>query len=325
MCRVLISGKKEDKKVDDFRNELIKELRCLLGNSYQVWPHDGLKNNEIVLHGICIHSANETISPVINLEEYILLFAAGKMTLKEIAFDLLLKYCKDEMPRNAAEHVKDFRMMKDRIRIKVINYSANAQRLERIPHRRFLDLVIAYYLDMEIRINSRNASMEITNELMGIWNVSEGDLYRIGIENMSVKDSFYADEIIGKIKEMLRVKPGREIEQILKNFVENAGPKAEVYVVSNKKRLFGACCLVNRPFLQKLAVRTESNLLIYPINITEVLVCPIEKGNQNYVYIRNMQEINNQAEYREDCLSNSIYLYDRTAQEVSVYAKGAPL
>mgnify|MGYP006883333118 CR=1 FL=1 len=311
--------------MDDFRNGVIKELRRLLGNRYQVLPHDGLKNNEIALHGICIHGANETISPVIRLEEYILPFAAGKMTLKEIAFDLLLKYCKDEMPKNAAEHVKDFRMMKDRIRIKVINYSANAQRLERIPHRRFLDLVIAYYVDMEIRINSRNASMEITNELMGIWNVSEGDLYRIGIENMSVKDSFYADEIIGKIKELLRVKPDREIEQKLKSFQENAGPKAEVYVVSNKKHLFGACCLVNRPFLQKLAVRTESNLLIYPLNVTEVLVCPIEKGNKNCMYIRNMQEINNQDEYREDCLSNSIYLYDRVKQDVFIYEEGEPL
>ena len=311
--------------MDDFRNEVIKELGYLLGGRYRVLPYDRLKNNEIALHGICIHGANETISPVIYLEEYILLFAVGKMTLKEIAYDLLVRYSKDEMPKNAAAHLKDFRMMKDRIRIKVINYNANAQRLEHIPHRRFLDLAIAYYLDMEIHINSRNASAEICNELMEVWNVSEGDLYRIGIENMSVKDSFYADEILRKIKELLRVNPCSEIEQKLKNLQENAGPRAEVYVVSNKKRLFGACCLVNRPFLQRLAERTESNLLIYPINVTEVMVCPIERGNKNYMYIRNMQEINDQAEYREDCLSNSIYLYDRVKQEVSIYEKGVPL
>ena len=311
--------------MDDFRNEVIKELRRLLGNRYQVLPHDGLKNNGIALHGICIHGANETVSPVIYLEEYILLYAAEKMTLKEIAYELFARYCKNTMPKNAADHVKDFHMMKDKIRIKVINYSANAQKLELIPHRRFLDLVIVYYLDMEISINSRNASMEIVNELMEIWNVSESDLYRIGIENMSVKDSFYAYEIIGRSKELLRVKPDREIEQRLRNFQENAGPKAEVYVVSNKKRLFGACCLVNSPFFQKFAERTESNLLIYPLNVTEVLVCPIEKGNKGCMYIRDMQDINDKAKYREDCLSNSIYLYDRANQEVSIYEKGAPL
>ncbi len=311
--------------MDEFREEVIGELKRRLGNKYQILPYDKVQNNEITLHGICICHENAKINPIIYLEEYILHYIVGIMTLEEIADDLLEKYYKDEMPMNAADHLNEFSVMRDRIRIKVINYGANSHRLGRIPHRKFLDLAIVYYLDMEIRIGSRNVTAEINNRMMRIWNVSEGDLYRIGMQNMSVKDSFYFDEIIGKARKQLKTEPDDKIEQILKDFEENAGPEAEVYVVSNKKQLFGACCLVNRPFLQELAERTESNLIIYPINVAEVIVCPIEKGTKNYRYLREMQEINDKGECKEECLSNSIYLYDKTTQEVSIYEEGAPL
>ncbi|MCM1375166.1 MAG: DUF5688 family protein [Lachnospiraceae bacterium] len=311
--------------MDEFRKEVIEELKRRLGNKYQILPYDKVRNNEITLHGICICHENAEINPIIYLEEYILHYIVGIMTLEEIADDLLEKYYKDKMPMNVADHLKEFSMMRDRIRIKVINYGANSHRLERIPYRRFLDLAIVYYLDMEIRLDSGNATVEISNRLMRIWNVSEGDLYRIGMQNMSAKDSFYSDEIIGKIRKQLRIEPNEKLEQVLKDFEENAGPEAEVYVVSNKKRLYGACCLLNRPFLQELAERTESNLIIYPINIVETMICPIEKGNKNHRYLKEMREINDKAECKEDCLSNSIYLYDKTTQEVSIYEEGAPL
>lgn len=311
--------------MDEFRKEVIKELENVFGDGYQVLPYDKLKNNETTLHGICIHNENERISPVLYLEEYVLLYAAGKMTVKEIAAEMLDKYCMGDMPRNIADHVEDFQMMKDRVRIKVINYGANTRRLEQVPHRRFLDLAIVYYLDMDVSVEVGNVTIEIKNELMERWNVSESDLYRIGMENMTVKDSLHSDEIIGKVREMLQTQSCEEVEQTLKKFEKEAGPEAEIYLVSNKKRLFGACCLVNRPFLQELAECTESNLLIYPVSVTGVLACPVEKGNKNYLYVKEMQEINDCAENRVECLSNSIYLYDRVTREISIYKEGAPL
>ncbi len=128
--------------MDKFRKEVIKELENVFGDGYQVLPYDKLKNNETTLHGICIHNENERISPVLYLEEYVLPYAAGKMTVKEIAAEMLDKYCMGDMPRNIADHVEDFQMMKDRVRIKVINYGANTRRLQQVPHRRFLDLAM---------------------------------------------------------------------------------------------------------------------------------------------------------------------------------------
>ena len=311
--------------MDEFRKKVIKELEGVFGDGYQALPYDKLKNNEVILHGICIHKENETVSPVIYLEEYILPYAAGKMTVKEIAAEMLERYCREDMPRNIADHVEDFQMMKDRVRIKVINYDANIRRLEQVPHRRFLDLAIVYYLDMEVSIEAGKVTIEIKNELMERWNVSEGDLYRLGMDNMSSKDSFYADEIVGIIRKIARTGLDAEAGKLLEEIEKKDGPDAELYVASNRKNLFGACCLLNRNFLQGLAERTESSLVICPINVDEVLIHPMAKGSNNHMGTKDLRKMNRDAGCREECLSNSVYLYDRATQEVSIYKKGAPL
>jgi len=311
--------------MDDFRKEVIKELERMLGDGYQILPYDKLRNNEISLHGICIHHKDENVSPIMYLEEYILPYAAGIMNSEEIARELLEEYHREEIPRKVADHVDNFHMMKDRIRIKIINYDANTQRLKQNPHRRFLDLAIAYYLDMEICMKTGKVTIGITNELMKTWGVSEEDLYRVGMENMSAKDSFYSDEMVGIVRKIARSGLDEDAEKLLKEIEKEDGTDAELYVASNRKRLFGACCLVNKPFLQELAERTKGNLLIYPINVTEILIYPMGKGNKNCMSTKDMQKMNKNTRYREECLSNSIYLYDRTKQELSIYKKGEPL
>lgn len=196
--------------MDEFRKELIKELIKELENVF-----GELKNNEIALHGICIHSEDERVSPVMCLEEYILPYAAGIMTLEEIATELLGKYREDKMPRNIADHLDEFHAMKGRVRIKVINYAANTQRLKQIPHRRFLDLAIAYYLDMEMCMEAGKLTIEIGNHLMEKWDVTEEDLYRLGMVNMSAKDSFYSDEMVGIIRKTAQTGLDEDAEKLL--------------------------------------------------------------------------------------------------------------
>lgn len=311
--------------MDDFRKEVIQELEGVFGDGYQILPYDKLKNNEVILHGICIHKENETVSPVIYLGEYILPYAAGKITVREIAAEMLERYCREDMPRNIADHVGDFPMMKDRVRIKVINYGANTQRLEQVPHRRFLDLAIVYYLDMETSVEAGKVTIEIRNELIERWDVSEGDLYRQGMDNMSAKDTFYADEMVGIVRKMAQTGLDEDSVRLLEEIEKEDGPDAELYVASNRKHLFGACCLLSRPFLQELAERTGSSLVIYPINVDEILIYPMEKGNKNPMGTKDLRKINKNAGLREECLSNSIYLYDRVTREVSVYKEGVPL
>lgn len=55
------------------------------------------------------------------------------------------------------------------------------------------------------------------------------------------------------------------------------------------------------------------------------MIYPLEKGNKNHMDTKDMQRINRNSDPGEECLSNSIYLYDKTRQEICIYKKGEPL
>ena len=131
--------------------------------------------------------------------------------------------------------------------------------------------------------------------------------------------------MIGIIRKMAQTGLDERSEKLLEEIEKEDGPDAEIYVVSNRKHLFGASCMLAEDFLRELAERTESSLLIYPVNTMEVMIYPLEKGNKNHMDTKDMQRINRNSDPGEECLSNSIYLYDRTKQEISVYKKGEPL
>ena len=311
--------------MDDFRKKVIKELEKKLGDGYEILPSNNTKNNGLILHGICIHKKGEPITPVVYLNTYILFYVSEILTMEEIADKILLEIREEIIPHNIAEYVRNFEAVKDRIRIKVVNYDANIQSLKNMPHRKYLDLAISYYLDMETSAKTNHATAGITNRIAEIWETSEEALYRIGMENMLTRDSFHSDEMIGAIRELARTEPDEELDELIGEIERDNGPEVEVYIVSNKKRLFGACCLANKPFLQELAERTESSLIIYPMSVNEVLIFPIEKGNKDYADARDMGGINKSGIPKENRLSNSIYLYDKTKQEISIYRKGEPL
>lgn len=165
--------------MEEFMNDVIKALKMKLGEGYRIFPKEQRKNNELVLYGICIHKENESVSPVVYPEEFILPYIMGVLNAEKIA-DILLEQCRQgKISWDMAVHLDDFGLMRDKIRIRLVNYGANSRELEGVPHRKFLDLAITYYLDMQADLAGQNGAGAITNALMDIWGVSEDELYRL--------------------------------------------------------------------------------------------------------------------------------------------------
>ena len=97
--RARISGKKEEKRVDDFRKEVIKELEKKLGDDYKIFPQDRTKNNGFTAHGVCIRKKSENIGAVAYIDEALLRYAAGATSLERIA-DELIQQCRGPSLRN---------------------------------------------------------------------------------------------------------------------------------------------------------------------------------------------------------------------------------
>lgn len=308
--------------MENLRNEVVKLLEVELGEGYQILPEDKRKNNEYILHGICIHKEGESVSPVIYLEKFIPPYVKGEMDPEEIARAFLKKYHQEMIPQDIAADLKDFGMMKDKVRIKMVNHAANLRELGNSPHRKFLDLAITYYL--EITIAGQSASIAITNKLMESWGTTEDDLFRLGMEKLSAEDAGCVTGIFELLRQAMQGEQDELAEKAIAELEERQdGP--EMYVASNRKHFFGANCLLNIPLLQELAEGRGCSLIIYPSSVHEIILLPQKDGRENCLDTGDVQEINTSELPRNEWLSNSIYRYDREKKEVSVYKEGAPL
>lgn len=278
------------------------------------------------MHGIFIHKKDNIIGAVAYLDGYILLHAAGVMTPENIAAELI-RQCSGErvpIPRSEINDLEDFGRMQDKLRLRLINYAANSAELEKIPHRKFLDLAVTYYLDIDMEPGEGNGALIIPNGLMEIWDATEEDLYRAGMENLRRKEKCFAIDM----PSFLRGAASEEDEEVraaLDEIEKEGVPKVEMYVASNQKHRFGAVCMFDSSLLQQMAYSQGCDLNIYPSCIDELIIIPVKDGNDDCINTEDVWEINMCSVPKEERLSNSVYRYDRVTQEVSIYKEGAPL
>lgn len=313
--------------MDDFRKEVIKELEKKLGNGYNIFPKDNTKNNGFNVHGIFIHKKDNIIGAVAYLDGYILLHAAGVMTLEDIA-DELIQQCSGDripIPQSEINGLEDFGRMQEKLRLRLINYAANSAELEKIPHRKFLDLAVTYYLDLDMEPGEGNGALIIPNGLMEIWDATEEDLYKAGMENLRRKDKCFAIDMPSFLRAAASEEDEEEMRAVLDEIEKEGAPIAEMYVASNQKHRFGAVCMLDSSLLQQMAYSEGCDLNIYPSCIDELIIVPVKDGNEDCMSTEDVCEINMCSVPKEEWLSNSIYRYDRVTREVSIYKEGAPL
>lgn len=311
--------------MDDFRKEVIRELEKKLGDGYDIFPKDRTKNNGFTAHGIHIRKKDNIIGAVAYLDGYILLHAAGVMTLENIAAELILKCSEDGIAPDAVYDIEDFGRMQNKVRLRLINYAANSAELENFPHRKFLDLAVTYYLDIDMETGEGNGALIIPNVLMEIWDATEEDLYMAGMKNLRRKDKCFAIDILSFIRGAVSEEDEEEVGAFLDKIEKEGMPQADMYVASNQKHRFGAVSMLDCSLLQQLAYSKGCNLNIYPSCVDDVIIIPVKDGNEGCLSTEDVWEINISKVPKEEWLSNSIYLYDREKQAVCIYKEGAPL
>lgn len=246
----------------------------------------------------------------------------GELNPKKIA-DIIQKICnQEEIPQIVAAHLMDFRIMKERVRIKLVNHDANLCDLVNWPHRKFLDLAITYYLDMDKAVAGQHAFVAITNDLMKIWGVYEDELYQLGMEKLFEKGVCCITGMQDVLKE-IQEEQVMTSEEVAK--YEKDPNRPDLYMATNQKQYLGANCLLNVSLLQELADCKGCNLIIYPSSIHELVILLQKDENEKCMGTEDVQAINTALVPREEWLSNSIYHYDREKKEVSLYKEGEPL
>ncbi len=308
--------------MEKFVKMITEELKRQFGEEYEIISTEKRKNNGIIVHGICIHKKGENISPVMYVDDYYEDYVKGILSIPQIVDALKMGCACNELSVQSLDNIKDYNAMRSKIRMAVINYQANIPELEGRPNRRFLDLAVVYYMEMkEVHVS---ATCAITNHIMEEWGINEMELFRQGCENQRHYDTACIERMDDIIAQFLKENPDEEKKKMFEEQRANA-VESPMFVATNPRRNYGAVCIIDTFFLQKVADTIASNLIILPSSVHEIIIVPEEDGMKNFVDSAGVEEINSITVDAEEQLSNSIYLFDRKKGEVSIYQEGTPL
>lgn len=267
-----------------------------------------LKNNGLLLDGLSISSPSSAFSPTVYLNSYYDEEEEG-LSLPVIAEQILLLYEEENgLPAELAQQLKDFEKIRNRIAYKLINADDNAVLLSEVPHFRYLDLAVVFYIIVSESDDGQMTAL-IHNEHLGMWNVTREDLSDFAEKNMAtllpcritpIEDAILAideEELPGGVYEL----SGEETDIF----------PVDLYVLSNERGINGAACLLYRDVLKNFAEQVGDDLVILPSSIHEVLLAPSKKA-LSYNELNEMIYYINRSEVpMEDRLSDHIYYYSR--------------
>lgn len=304
-----------------------------------VMVRDVLKNNNVRMQAISILRKGEQATPTIYLQNYFVDYKNGR-TIKNICYEIFETYLHgiDNFKMDIEiEDISDFEKIKDIIYYKTINYKMNQSLLKKIPHFKFLDLAIVFYI-MVSRDDEGQATALINHQHLAGWEITPGELRDIAFENtwnqfpvvikrmedivsemilndilgdeewVDTYDDEFDDDFISEDTEYGEYTYG-ELKSIVREEVESLKVEdLNMYVMSNTMKLNGAVCMTYPNAVRDFAVEQNCDVFIIPSSVHEVILIPdiqCSLGTINDL----IKEVNRRQLDPVEVLSDHAYVY----------------
>lgn len=298
-----------------FRLMVRDEVDKRTGDNYNVRIDEVVKNNGIVLSGLTVMKDDSNISPTIYLEEFYKSYINDDVSIKSIVDDIMEIYNRNKVNRSVdIQCFTDYDSIRERIVYKLINTEKNKEQLMDIPHVEFLDLSIVF----ECLVTDRelgNATILIRNSHMRMWDVTTETLYRQACINTPRLNKYCMTNICDVICEIME---NAENDSFDRDSIEELGDVMPMYVLTNKRKLHGAACILYPELMKDLATALRSGFYIIPSSIQEVLIIPDGEKVCSGNIIDIIKEVNDTQVDPEEILSYSVYFYDMEAEEIKI-------
>lgn len=285
-----------------FVDNIVDLLQERMGDAYEIKVIRVTKNNDVELTGIAITRQEDSIFPTIYLEG---LYEEFKEGARLSALVEKIINCHEEQSMALEldmEFFRDFNRVKDRIFYKLVSFEKNKKFLRDAPHLRWNDLAVVFYYAMEKEV-MEGGYIAINRQHMLMWKQNAESLYRLAGRNTKRE----MPELLVSMRELVMELTGVWIRD------EDTVP---MYVLTNQEKRFGAAAMLYSARIGELAGQLESDLLILPSSIHEVLLVPDHCG-QDYAFYRQMvDEVNRTHVEPEEVLSYGLYRYCRKNSEI---------
>lgn len=276
------------------------------------------QNNGVMLEGLTINLKTESFVPVVYLNAYYEQLG-NHMTLTEIVADIVSTYkAYMRISEHTSEALANFSNIRGKVMFKLIQAETNLELLADIPHVRFLDMAIVFYLLLD-KSEIGQMTVLIYNSHLGVWDTTEEEVYRLAKINTPKL-------LPAKIKTMRAVMfemfmaQFKEFDEsdIIGELLADTPNQPPLYVFTNQHGTNGAGCILYEGCLAKFAQEQNSDIIILPSSIHEVLLAP-DRGDMNYEEMKDMvKQINRDEVPEEEVLSNQIYRYSLNTEEITI-------
>lgn len=310
----------------------IHEFACTLKSGVEeilsgctISINDVRKNNGLVRTGLTIAKEGNELAPTIYIDGMYQLYQDGvseAQLIQKVIDAYEEAYINDTTPIQNA--LSSFVNAKDRLFIKLINEEKNREMLQDIPHRMVQDLAIAYALHLKDEFDF-SGTVTVTNTLLQMWGIDEETLYTQAMLNTPRVSPAILCPLLEMMESLLptaqflNVPPMDISEYDFDGFtikIDN-GNDMQLYIVTNKAKLFGAASLLLPQVMEKIGEFLGS-FYVLPSSIHEVLVIPASSAMETSELIGMVRQINETELLPEEVLSDNIYLYDKDEKTFSV-------
>ncbi len=306
-----------------FISSIMDQVRKMMGEEYTVSVYKVTKNNSLVLDSLVILKKEKKFAPNIYLQPYYEAYIQG-LSIQELARKLCDTYNNNLVPDINENFSYAYEDIKPFIIYRLVSYERNKKLLEKIPHMKYLDMVITYYC--LVREDEEGiGTIRITNAHLQMWETSLQELHTLAVNN--TKLIFPA--IIKSMDEMLlpmlqeEYMEGKEdllSDKILDGFLlgDNKTNKYKMYVLSNSKGINGATCLLYQDVLKEFSNEIQSDLFILPSSIHEVILVPFDGTIRMEALSELVKDVNHTQVARDEVLSDRVYFYLRKNNAISM-------
>ncbi|MCR5082402.1 MAG: DUF5688 family protein [Parasporobacterium sp.] len=293
---------------NEFLDALLESVESLMGEEYDISYHDILKNNDNSLKAMIIKKEGDHISPTIYLKGFYEDYIYGKSTLFDIRDEIIRLYkdnCNDVSID--AQNYENFDYIKSKIAYKLVNAKSNENMLKDVPWIPILDLAIVFYVIVKIDKSGADGTILIKNNHLKIWGIDKEELIELAKENTP---KIMPSEIRTMKKVISDILKKRNIKVSEYDLPLNDYFSEDMFVISNKKMLFGAAALIYDGVLEELSENIDEDLYILPSSIHEVIVLPCRNGDEER-FNNMVKAVNREELAASDVLSDHIYRYSR--------------
>ncbi len=320
--------------MNEFKKLIKNKLEMIIGDDIRVDVRDVTKNNNVTKCAVCFIEKNSVASPTIYIDKFYEEYKDGR-NIKDICDDIMDIYARCIKVPNLPfepDEIYDYKKVKNYVSYKIINFEMNREMLKSVPHFKYLDLAVVFYLVInEGKIG--NASVIVQNSLLEYWDIPITKLKTDAFLNTQHKypaKITRMDDIISEfIMEDLNnykiegedainsdlVSPER-IEEIVREEMGYTNMEnIDMYVLTNSIKFNGATCITYPKVLEKFAKEHNSDICIIPSSVHEVILVPVDSIDRNN--IDNMiKEVNSNELENIDILSDHVYIYKRALKDI---------